>query len=245
MKIPIPTTNEKIAEIEFILNQGLSRKKGFCLEIKRILQTLGIKGVFYGVFDASFLAITIILILSCVLIQAPIRFLYTGLFLISPLSYMLLYSLVLWKEKLTGTWELKMTCLLTIRHLTAVRMLVFGAIGILTNTAVLTFLYYRSATPLPFFQLLGISFSSLFLFAVVTLWTMRRLPGFYPQVLLSIFWCGFSLVLFTFFNVRIETMFLQLPAMITLGFALFMILLFLWELRSYFFAKGDLNYAIN
>lgn len=168
---------------------------------------------------------------------------YTAMFFASPLTYILLYSLTMWKENLTGTLELHKTCRITPRHITAVRMLFFGGASMTVNGLVSIFIFktvQEHDITLSFLRLLEISFCSLFIFAAVLLFIMLK-RGSKTQRIFAALWCvsGIAAVMMTEFELFLR----NLPSYVLIGTAVIFALLFILETRIYF-KKGE-KYAVS
>ena len=87
--------------------------------------------------------------------------------------YAAAHLLTLWKESQCGTLDWKRTCRLSLQTLTALRMMLFGGAAVLVCVPVDLLLWQASGYMLPLSRMLGISFSSLFLHAALTL-ALRR-----------------------------------------------------------------------
>lgn len=171
---------EKRRAIDAILNAGLPRR--------RRLRELPLSMLFFGVGDCLFLAVLITGVCFAPLAAAAAQKapLAPLVFLLSPLLYALLQSLTMWKEYMSGTLEWKQTCRIPFRLLTALRMLLFGgsSVAVCVPADVLLWELSRRQAALPW--MLGLSFSSLFLYAALSLAcqrSRRRLAVLAPSLL--------------------------------------------------------------
>ena len=163
--IPVPTEEERRRAVRAIVDEGLPPPAG------RFLREIPLSVLFFGVGDCLFLAVLITGL--CFVPLAAAAFQKTPLapllFLLSPLLHASLQVLTMWKEFATGTLEWKQTCRISFRVLTALRMLVFGGVSVMVCVPADVLLWelslHRAALP----WMLGVSFSSLFLHAALSL----------------------------------------------------------------------------
>lgn len=166
-KILLPTQEEKDRAIGAILDQGLTRPMG----LARRARTLPVGALFFGVGDAVFLAVllTLLCLVPAALAAAQQSPLAPVLFLFSPFLYGALQSLTLWKEAQCGTLEWKQTCRVSFRVVAALRMLCFGGASVLVSVGACVLLWTLSGRTVSLLWLLGLSCSSLFLYAALSL----------------------------------------------------------------------------
>lgn len=96
------------------------------------------------------------------------------LFLFSPALYAALYLLTSWKDSATGMAEWRKSCRLSSWTLLALRMLVFGGLAAALCVPGNLLLWAASGRRCSLLWMLGLSFSSLFLYAALTLFCLRR-----------------------------------------------------------------------
>jgi len=239
-KINIPTPEEKRRSIDFIVNQSPEKSKPFFHEIGNLLRSIGVRGLFFGVGDAAFLAVTAALIIGAFFIVGIEKAMYSVMFFTSPLTYILLYSLTMWKENLTGTLELHKTLRISTRHITAVRMLFFGGISVAVNGVVSLFAFHHAKKheiTVSFFRLLEISFCSLFIFAAILLFVMLKTQSRASTrnicIFLSVWVISGAVGLIQTipaFDIFLRT----LPAFSLTGVAVIFAILFIFESKIYF-----------
>lgn len=166
-KILLPTQEEKDRAIRAILDQGLPQPMG----LARRVRTLPVGALFFGVGDAVFLAVllTLLCLIPAALAAARQSPLAPVLFLFSPFLYGALQSLTLWKEAQCGTLAWKQTCRVSFRVVAALRMLCFGGASVLASVGACVLLWTLSGRTVSLLWLLGLSCSSLFLYAALSL----------------------------------------------------------------------------
>lgn len=173
MNIPMPGPEERTMAIEQIVKQGLitRHKQG----LFSIFRSLSPKILFFGVKDCllvSFLFAAFAGIATVVSVVNSSDYSGLLLFLFSPALYFLLHCLTTVKELQENIREISMTCHYTQRHLTTMRMLYFGGFGVVANTVIA--LLMSQVSNGPFLQMLGLSLSSLFLYASWNLFCLLR-----------------------------------------------------------------------
>ncbi len=173
-KIPMLTGEERQAAIRRIVEQSEAAQRS-----KRRRVPLSV--VFFGVEDCLFLPV-----LAALLYLIPgatsARFAPMAplLFLFSPALYAALHLLTAWKDALSGIGEWRRSCRLSACTILALRMLVFGglAVAVCVPANILIWLTSGRSYSLPW--MLGLSFSSLFLYAALTLFCLRFRRGMIP-----------------------------------------------------------------
>ena len=169
-QIPMPTKAERAASIQKILDKSLTpAQPGW--------RSLPLSALVFGAEDCLFLAVLLSLLpLSFAFIPPEnlAELLTLLLFLSSPLLYAAAHMLTMWKESLSGTLEWKRTCRLPLQTLVALRMLLFGGAALLLCVPVDLLLWQASGRAFSLVRAMAVSFSSLFLYAALSL-ACRRL----------------------------------------------------------------------
>lgn len=165
--IPMPSEAEKAAARKNILDAGLMRPMTF----KDLIRSVPPWVLFFGVTDCLFLSLVIF---GLCLIPAAVMAVGTYsiaplLFLLSPVLYGTLQITTLWKEKQEGTWQWKVACPISFSMLTALRMLAFGGICIIVCVPANLLLWSLSGRQYGLLWMLGLSFSSLFLYGLLSI----------------------------------------------------------------------------
>lgn len=167
--IPMPSRREREASIQKILDTGLT-------SARPSWRSLPLSALVFGVEDCLFLAVLLGLLPAAGYFVPPevlARELPGLLFLAAPLLYAAAHILTMWKEAQCGMLEWKRTCRLPLETLTALRMGLFGGAAVLVCVPVNLLLWRASGGALSLIRMLGISFSSLFLHAALTLTLCR------------------------------------------------------------------------
>ncbi len=172
---PLPTEGEKSRLIAAAVEAALPPRASAPARLSRTLHALGLPMLFFGMADCLFLAVAATL--ACL---APVGYVaaHEGqlaplLFLFSPFLYAALTLLSLWKERMDGTWEWRRSCRLPFRAVAALRMLVFGAASAAASVAANLWLWGVQGQEAPLAGMLGVSFSSLFFYAALSLACQR------------------------------------------------------------------------
>lgn len=170
-KIPLPTDAERQAAIRRIVELS-------GLEQRARRRSIPLSVVFFGVEDCLFLPVLAAL-LCLIPGAAAARFapLAPLLFLFSPALYAALHLLTAWKDTVSGVAEWRRTCRLSTCTLLALRMLVFGGLAVILCVPANILLWLTSGRSWSLPWMLGLSFSSLFLYAALTLFCLRLRQG--------------------------------------------------------------------
>lgn len=237
--IPMPTEEERRRAVRTVVDAGLPPPAG------RLLGDIPLSVLFFGVGDCLFLAVLItglcfVPLAVAVFQKSPLAPL---LFLLSPLLYASLQFLTMWKEFSTGTLEWKQTCRISFRALTALRMLVFGGASVAVCVPADVLLWELSLHRVALPWMLGVSFSSLFLYAAWSLFCqrLRRREGMLAAPAL---WLALGAVLLCWEEGA--ALLLRIPALVFFLLALAGLALFLTELRRHLTRpiEGGLRYAV-
>ena len=166
-------------EAEQILKAAKPRQKtGFAEFIRDMVFGLGLKNVFYGITDAAVITIALAAGMIALLYGISPEYheadfeLYGLVFALSPLIYLTFFLLSFVKEKTEGCFDVKMSCRYTALHLCAFRMFVCGIFCMIINA--LSALVVALRAGVSFTELAAVSFSSLFLFALVMILSLLR-----------------------------------------------------------------------
>lgn len=196
-------------ETEQILKAAKPRKKtGFAEFIHDMVFGLGLKNVFYGIMDVAVITIAAAAGMIALLYgispeyrQADFE-LYGLVFALSPLIYMTFFLLSFIKEKTEGCFDVKMSCRYTALHLCAFRMFVCGIFCMIINA--ISALVIALRAEISFTELAAISFSSLFLFALVMILSLMRFGAKGCFVPLGIMAACLILSSFSWFNTLLK-----------------------------------------
>lgn len=241
--VPYPNETEKAASISYIVDNGVRHESGLSL-IKGAADTLGMRALFFGVEDCLFIAVILTVLLgafsaAAAMDHAPVTPL---LFLLSPALYAVLHILTLWKDAMSGTLEWKHTCRMSIRAVTALRMLCFGGAAVCVCVAQCLALWYVTRELYSLVWMMSVSFSSLFLYASLSLSLQavrRRIAVAAPVIWITV---GIALLYWNGANMFLP----RVPAAVFFLIAATSVAGMLFQLKRYISRpiEGGLSYAV-
>lgn len=201
--IPMPTELERQKAIRRIVDLSEVGQRA-----KR--RNVPLSVVLFGVEDCLFL--TVLAALLCLIPGAAVAHivpLAPLLFLFSPALYAALYLMTTWKDAGSGIAEWRRTCKLSSWTLLALRMLVFGGLSVALCIPTNILLWLTSGRSCSLAWMLGVSFSSLFLYAALTLSCLKFRGG---MALPPVTWGMIGLVLMVWEQSR--ALLLQVPVLV-------------------------------
>lgn len=228
--IPMPTTAQRDRAVAAILAQGLPPREPLGKRILRTARTLPPSVLFFGVGDCLFLAVLLALVCltPAAWAVAQREALPSLLFLFSPALYALLQGLTQWKEEMSHMLEWKQVCRISLPTLTAWRMLVFGGVAVVLYVPGNLLLWQLRGGQDSLLWMLAVSFSSLFLYAALSLFCQRR-GGKRGALLPPLVWVAVGL--FPLGWPPAEDWLLRVPAAVFLLLAAAGLGGFLWQIR--------------
>lgn len=246
------TQHEKDSSIAFILKEVNLQPVTFRAFIRSYFQEVGFRYLFWGIGDILFI-VGLLLIgvgmlyfpdLAHSLENGHSDTIYFTVFMASPLCYALLYFLGIWKERLLGTFELKMTLRVSLKELLILRMLAFSGISLVVSVGTNVLIWQSLGQELSLMRLFSLSFTSLFLFATFQLLLEYKIPLRCSYWVTPMIW-GAVVVLFVWQQDWITQLLLYLPLSIVTVIVLGLLLLFIYLLRhNYFMHKeGTITYV--
>ncbi|MFK3937979.1 hypothetical protein ACI2JA_10800 [Alkalihalobacillus sp. NPDC078783] len=249
----IPFTKiEKENSINFILKEVDLQPVTFRAFIRSYFQEVGFRYLFWGLGDILF--IVGLLLIGGAILYLPglnhsienghIDKIYFTVFMASPLSYALLYFLGIWKERMLGTFELKMTLRVSLKELLIIRMLAFSGIALIVSVSSNILMWTLLGQELSLLRLFSLSFTSLFLFANIQLLLEYKVPLRCSFWVTPIVWGGIGVFL-VWQQEWITQLLVYLPFSIVTMIVFGLLLLFIYLLRhNYFMQKeGAITYA--
>lgn len=248
-EIFFPSAEEKRQSISIIVEKGLVKKPSFFREIWTMFQVIGFRGLFFGMGDSIFLAVlcTIFILCASVVLAGTYQNLTViFLFLFSPLLYEMVQVMVSWKEWLAGVYEQKMAYRYTLHQVNTLRMLVFGGISVFLCIGVSIVFSVAEKNVVLFLRILGIAFTSLFLYAVLELfirWHCKKLLGsFFAPVLWGIL--GIIMLSARYY---VAFYLIELPVVVFWGLAAVGAIVYARMLYGWYFLQreGAVSYVVN
>lgn len=234
MNGPAPdlSPDELEREIRHILDRGLIRPKGFWQYLVELHRTLGIRYLFFGTGSTGIItALTLLALLLYLPLPGPDH-LYAVLFLLSPVSFLMLMLLTETTEKVNGVYELKMTLTYTVRQLAVIRILYFSLIGCLFSAYASVYLGHALQIMDMVLKLLALSLSALFLCAFVCVYAMRHFHSRWSHFAALGFWFLAGLLPYAGFNTHWNAFLKQMPLALTVVVALGAVVLLLIEVKK-------------
>lgn len=245
------TQGEKENSIVFILEEVNLQPVTFRGFLRSYFQEVGFRYLFWGLSDILFIVGLLLVGVGMLyipdlnhLFENDYSKIYFTVFMASPLCYALLYFLGIWKERLLGTFELKMTLRVSLKELLIVRMLAFSGISLIVSMGSNVLIWQLLSQELSLMRLFSLSFSSLFLFANIQLLLEYKIPIRSSHWVTPLIW-GAVGVLFVWKQERIAQLLLYLPLSIVTAIVFGLLLLFIYLLRhNYFMEKeGTITYV--
>jgi hypothetical protein len=246
------TQDEIENSIAFILKEVDLRPVTFREFLRSYFQEVGFRYLFWGMGDILFI-VGLLLIGVGILYFPDLHHLlendhrheiYFTVFMASPLCYALLYFLGIWKERLLGTFELKMTLRVSLKELLILRMLAFSGISLIVSVGSNILIWQLLGQELSLMRLFSLSFASLFLFANIQLLLEYKIPMRCCHWVTPIIW-GAVGILFVWKQDWIAQLLLYLPLSIVTLLVFVLVLLFFYLLRHNYFMKkeGTITYV--
>ncbi|MCH4239583.1 MAG: hypothetical protein LKF71_04875 [Oscillospiraceae bacterium] len=193
MRIPYPSEQTERRQIAEIVQKGMAQRPSLLLMFRQMRQSMGIRVIFHDMADTVFIStFTTLCIFSSMLhylkdINQSHNDLYAMLFTFSPMLYLLLCLLGLWKERISHTFDLKMTCRYTPYDMMAFRMLIFSCISIFVNMVAVGIFCAQGATA-HFWHLFFVTASGLFLFSALLLFSVLHNHGLLAPTATALGW---------------------------------------------------------
>jgi len=246
------TQDEKENSIAFILKEVNLQPVTFRAFLRSYFQEVGFRYLFLGMGDILF--IVGLLLIGVGMLYFPDLHqlfenghrneIYFTVFMVSPVCYALLYFLGIWKERLLGTFELKMTLRVSLKELLILRMLAFSGISLVVSVGGNVLIWQSLGQEVSLMRLFSLSFSSLFLFANIQLLLEYKMPMRCSHWVTPIIW-GAVGVLFVWQQESIAQFLLYVPVSIVTAIVFGLLLLFIYLLRhNYFMEKeGSITYV--
>jgi len=228
---------ERDNAIDAILLKGLTPPAPTWAFLWNMYKSLGLRAIFWD-SASSILASLAIAAGYVALGSLPLTWiggwinmplsLYSSLFLFSPALFIGLTISTEAMERLSGLYDLKMTCRYTIRQITAFRLLCFSLCA-----TIFTVVGSAAINSMPetgyFMQLFSLALCSLFLCSLLVIHTMRRWHcGWY---LGAAIWTSIGVLPIIIFRQSWESLLSHMPPAITLCVAAIAFLLFLQEIK--------------
>ncbi len=231
MNIIEPSQKERDKTIEEILLKGLSKPNSLWKYLCDIYRALGLRYIFCNMGYAMIL--TVILTTGFVLVYplTQVQHIYASVFALTPVFFIFLVMVTETIEKVSGLYELKMTCKYTIQQITAFRMLYFSLTGIVFSTLISIYIS-RFLMVYNLLRIFSLSLCALFLCAFLTIFILRRFNWKWNHSSVLLFWILSGLLPARILGEQWELFLVQLPIVITIFVAIVACILFLMETKK-------------
>ena len=224
---------EKDKAIAEILDKGLGSPACRLKKIWEFLRFCNLKWIFFDMGDCIFLGLLIAFTGWVILLQADEKFICCVLFGISPFVYMAAYFLASWKEYQQQLYEMKMVCLYSLYQVTALRMLYFSVLNLVLNSAILAIIQEFHIMKIDFWRMLGISFSSIFIYGILILTFQFRGKRWLSYVTPPFLWIALNTVIYALWNRYIERVIMNMSVWIVYVITLILLLIYIVSLYIY------------
>ncbi len=234
--IPKPSEQEKQKAIAQIIDKGYKNRKSMLFLFAEMKETFGLRSLFFGVGDCIYLAVIIMFVVYAFLLSVGKTVLFTCIFTASPLLYLTAWLLTVRKEYFSQTLELQNVCKYTPVHITALRMLFFSLLSMVADIPVAAVSsYFLKGT---FWNLLLLSFCSLFLYAVLQLIALMFIRARSAAIILPFAWILLCLLPVAIVETQWEVILqsVKLPVWFTV---LPILIAAYWFLLNFYIRKGN------
>lgn len=198
VQIEYPSLQEKEQSIAYIVAQGVPKPQKLGTACKRILEAVGLQGLFFGVWDCILLAFFIDGVLWAAVYGIARRdagWLYLLAFLASPVLYGLLHLLTVWKVVMAGTYQILAVCRLSLRQMTALRLLLFGGAAAVSSGLLNFGIGMCLGGVQSAIRAVCLSVSALFFYAWIQLFAESRRESLLAYAAAPTVWCAASSLL--------------------------------------------------
>lgn len=238
---------EKDFTISKIVEKGVVKPGDKFRKMLEVRRACTFHTLFFGVGDCFLLGLLIAACIWLLLIQAGSQVIICMVFAVSPFEYIASYLLTSWKEHRLQLYDIKMTCRYTVRQIYAFRMIYFSGINILLNVLMLSLLMRFQLPLIAFWEILGLSFASIFLYGMLMLVFQIKGMPYLTTVLPPALWGIINVFVIAFYGEALETMLLNLAGglvffIMVIVFAGYLIALFVFFISK---PREEENYVIS
>lgn len=237
-KIDFPSEAEKEKSIAQIVMYGMPKPQRLGSALWELWKNLGLRGICFGVWDCILLALLLDGILWMAVYSAARyspQMIGIMLFGASPLLYALLHVLTIWKEVMTGTYQMLMVCRLALRQMAVLRLLIFGGASVVLLSMVnIAFMIYFEEGLGYVFRMICLSVSALFFYAFLQLVLEWKWKSRMSYAAAPVLWCSFSIVLLMMGEYG-QNVLGKIPTAAFIVCGSIFASLYLWGLRKYYF----------
>ncbi len=231
MNIIEPSPKERDKAIEDILLKGLSKPNSLWKYLCDMYRALGLRYIFCDMVNAMIL--TVISTTGFVLLYpvTQVQHVYATVFTITPVFFMFLVVFTETMEKVSGLYELKMTCKYTVQQITAFRVLFFSLIGTVFSTLISLY-FSRLLMVYDLIRIFSLSLCVLFLCTFLTMFILRHINWKWNHCCVMLFWIISGLLPVRILGEQWELFLAELPIAITIFVAIMACIFFLMETKK-------------
>lgn len=221
--------NERNASIEYILAQGLTKPPTTRERTSEIYNKLGLRFIFWDTaYSIVFTAMTIIVILM-LLMLSPDDFRFSAAVMAAPSLFFLIVLFTETAERAEGLYELKQTCRLTIKQVTAVRVICYSLAGVVFSAVIA---YISMETILEFVSLLSLCLSALFICAVLELSVLRYFNGKWTSAIFSAIWTFVTIAIPFAIGKEWEAFLAGIPTIVSVSISIVGVTILTYQIRK-------------
>lgn len=236
LKVIYPSEQQKQLQLDEILQKGLPHEEVKRERMKALLLGPGLSVVFYRaklIFAGSFFLYLILLVLCNYLGRFVSNEEYFAL-LAFPMSHLIFHMLSYWAEEQDEIIELKESLYYSFQYIVCLRMFYVSIGSAMINL-------FLMASFVPFYEMgkVGmVGLSSLFLFAILTLYLCENTNGLKPTIISTSIWILLCVMCSMYGDGLSVLLFEVIPLAVHL-----VIFLFSFGLFIYYFGKVGMKYA--
>ncbi|MFC7370752.1 hypothetical protein ACFQPF_03590 [Fictibacillus iocasae] len=213
--VDYPDEAMRKSEIAFIVSKGLIKPKAFHEHLVEMYKHLGFRYVFRDATEIIFTMLLASIVMVFTLFNVlnggmDVSGLYSYLFILSPILYMLIAALCLVKPGNRDTFAVEMTCKYHAYQLAAFRMLVFSILAALLNISYILILHVCYQT-FNMGEAVLISISSLSVFSTSYLYIIQKVKKLATSYVPMAGWLLINLGLAYFSNDLYANVLSQIP----------------------------------
>ncbi|HBF77238.1 MAG TPA: hypothetical protein DEF85_09385 [Clostridiaceae bacterium] len=233
--IEVPNINS--IEIKDIVEKGIKPKVSFFSYLRDMYKKVGFKNIFHDISEIIFIVLITLFTLcfAAIIIKdndyIEVWQIYSFIFVVSPILYLLISFFSFFNTKQNGTYEVEMICKYNIYQLSALRMFIFSIVSILCNS-ILIFMFFIVNEEINLLRALAISITALFLFSSVFLYVLLNTSHKITKYFMIAGWIIINLALMISKNNYYNVLLTQLPIYVHLGLTISCIYLYIKSLKK-------------
>ena len=232
------------SEIEKITEVSVKKKLGFIKSTTTIFKEIGVKNIFHDKVELFFMGLigTFSIVFSLILIfnNANLEYVYSPIFLISPIFYVVLTLFSFFNAKEKGAVDIELTCKYNIHSLIAIRMFIFSIVAAIINTISLIFMYFANKDIL-LVKVIATSITSLFLFSAILLFVISRVKKRHTKTVVILVWIGVNIILNTFMLKEYNEFLFKMPIYFHVIITGASLVVYIKSLKKYMGLRGKKN----